>query len=198
MAYKLSSRYEMSLKVCGAYSRDPGNGVARIGCDIMDLLNISPGDFIEIKNEDGRRTVAKCSSLAPRDEGKAMIRIDGFTRHNLGLGTPQRGKKNKDIVTIRKIMAVPAEKVVFTSATSIPQINEDYLMEYLENMPLIKGDDITVRYFGGELAFRVTDVTPDDVVIISQKTAFRIDGICFISKEEWEKQKKPWNTKQLR
>jgi Cell division protein 48 (CDC48), domain 2 len=87
---------------------------------------------------------------------------------------------------------------VFTSATSIPQINEDYLMEYLENMPLIKGDDITVRYFGGELAFRVTDVTPDDVVIISQKTAFRIDGICFISKEEWEKQKKPWNTKQLR
>jgi transitional endoplasmic reticulum ATPase len=149
---KLSSKSEISLKVYWAYSKDPGNGIVRIGHDVMDLLNISHGDFVEIKTiGEERRTVARVSRLVPRDEGKGMIRIDSLIRCNLGLGTPQHRNENKDIVTVRKIDVVPAEKVVLApvGSDSIPQIKEGYLAEYLQNMPLIKGDDVTVRYFGG-------------------------------------------------
>lgn len=194
---KLSTKSEMSLKVYTAYSGDPGNGIIRICYDVMDLLGISLGDVAEIKNR-GRRTVAKCLRLAPRDEGKGMIRIDGFTRYNLGLGTPKRGARNKDTVTIRKVQAVPAEKVTLAAVGSIPQINEGYLTDYLENVPLIKGHNVIVPYFGGELTLRVIDVTPDDVVIVTQKTAFHISEACFISREEWDRLKKPWKVQKMR
>jgi transitional endoplasmic reticulum ATPase len=184
-----------------AYSSDVGNGVIRIDHVTMDLLNMSPGDFVEVSGEDGRggrRTVARLSSLSPKDEGKGRIRIDSLTRYNLGLGTPRHEKADKDTVIVKKIKVVPAEKVVVVPTSPIPYIKEGYLVEVLENMPLIKGDDVTVRYFGGVLSFHVTDVTPDDVVVISQKTVFHIDGACLISNEEWDEVKKPWNHKQMR
>jgi transitional endoplasmic reticulum ATPase len=161
----------LSLKVLEAYTRDVGRGVARIDYDSMDSLSASTGDVIEIRGK--RRTVAKCLPLYPSDEGKGIIRIDGLVRNNAGVAIG-------DTVVVRKIKAVPAEKVIVAPLEAIPPIDERYLADALESVPLIKGDNVMVPYFGGRLTFQVIGATPsqanniDDVVVITQKTIFHI------------------------
>jgi transitional endoplasmic reticulum ATPase len=165
------SQNTLSLKVLEAYTRDVGRGVARIDYDSMDSLSASTGDVIEIRGK--RRTVAKCLPLYPSDEGKGIIRIDGLVRNNAGVAIG-------DTVVVRKIKAVPAEKVIVAPLEAIPPIDERYLADALESVPLIKGDNVMVPYFGGRLTFQVIGATPsqansiDAVVVITQKTVFHI------------------------
>ena len=160
------SENALSLKVLEAYTRDVGRGVARIDYDSMDTLNASTGDVIEIKGK--RRTVAKCLPLYPSDEGKGIIRIDGLGRNNSGIAIG-------DTISVRKIKAVAAEKVIVAPLEAIPPIDERYLADALESVPLIKGDNVMVPYFGGRLTFQVIGVTPAaDAVLITQKTVFHI------------------------
>ncbi len=156
----------LHLKVLEAYTRDVGRGVARIDYDSMDTLSASTGDVIEIKGK--RRTVAKCLPLYPSDEGKGIIRIDGLGRNNSGIAIG-------DTITVRKIRAVPAEKIIVAPLEAIPPIDERYLADALESVPLIKGDNVMVPYFGGRLTFQVIGVAPAaDAVLVTQKTAFHI------------------------
>ncbi|MEO9307664.1 Cell division cycle protein 48 homolog AF_1297 [Nitrosotalea sinensis] len=160
------SQNALSLKVLEAYTRDVGRGVARIDYDSMDSLGASTGDVIEIKGK--RRTVAKCLPLYPSDEGKGIIRVDGLVRNNAGIAIG-------DTVAVRKIKAVAAEKVVVAPLEAIPPIDERYLADALESVPLIKGDNVMVPYFGGRLTFQVIGVTPAaDAVLVTQKTVFHI------------------------
>jgi transitional endoplasmic reticulum ATPase len=160
------SQNTLSLKVLEAYTRDVGRGVARIDYDSMDSLIASTGDVVEIKGK--RRTVAKCLPLYPSDEGKGIIRIDGLVRNNSGVAIG-------DTVIVKKIKAVPAEKVIVAPLEAIPPIDERYLADALESVPLIKGDNVMVPYFGGRLTFQVIGVNPAaDAVLVNQKTIFHI------------------------
>ena len=164
----MSQSNNLSLKVLEAYTRDVGRGVARIDYDSMDSLSASTGDVVEIKGK--RKTVAKCLPLYPSDEGKGIIRVDGLVRNNAGIAIG-------DTVLVRKIKAVPAEKVVVAPLEAIPPIDERYLADALESVPLIKGDNVMVPYFGGRLTFQVIGVTPGpgaDAVLVTQKTVFHI------------------------
>jgi len=156
----------LTLKVLEAYTRDVGRGVARIDYDSMDTLNASTGDVIELKGK--RRTVAKCLPLYPSDEGKGIIRIDGLGRNNAGIAIG-------DTIGVKKIKAVAGEKIVVAPLEAIPPIDERYLADALESVPLIKGDNVMVPYFGGRLTFQVIGVTPAaDAVLVTQKTTFHI------------------------
>jgi transitional endoplasmic reticulum ATPase len=157
----------VSLKILEAYTRDVGRGVARIDYDSMDSLSASTGDVIEIRGK--RRTVAKCLPLYPSDEGKGIIRVDGLVRNNAGVAIG-------DTVVVRKIKAVPAEKVIVAPLEAIPPIDERYLADALESVPLIKGDNVMVPYFGGRLTFQVIGVSPAsaDAVLVTQKAVFSI------------------------
>ena len=164
----MSQSNTLSLKVLEAYTRDVGRGVARIDYDSMDALSASTGDVVEIKGK--RKTVAKCLPLYPSDEGKGIIRVDGLVRNNAGVAIG-------DTVIVRKIKAVPAEKVIVAPLEAIPPIDERYLADALESVPLIKGDNVMVPYFGGRLTFQVIGVTPGpgvDAVLVTQKTVFHI------------------------
>jgi transitional endoplasmic reticulum ATPase len=156
-----------SLKVLEAYTRDVGRGIARIDYDTMDSLAVSTGDVVEIRGK--RRTTAKCLPLYPSDEGKGIIRIDGLVRNNSGIAIG-------DTIFIRKIKAVPAEKIFISPLEAIPPIDERYLADALESVPIIKGDNVMVPYFGGRLTFQVIGVTPAnaDAVLVTQKTIFHI------------------------
>jgi transitional endoplasmic reticulum ATPase len=161
------SQNSISLKVLEAYTRDVGRGIARIDYDTMDSLAVSTGDVVEIRGK--RRTTAKCLPLYPSDEGKGIIRIDGLVRNNSGIAIG-------DTIFIRKIKAVPAEKVFLSPLEAIPPIDERYLADALESVPIIKGDNVMVPYFGGRLTFQVIGVTPAnaDAVLVTQKTVFHI------------------------
>ncbi|MDR4510534.1 MAG: CDC48 family AAA ATPase [Nitrososphaeraceae archaeon] len=159
--------HSASLKVLEAYTRDVGRGIARIDYDTMDSLAVSTGDVIEIRGK--RRTTAKCLPLYPSDEGKGIIRIDGLVRNNSGIAIG-------DNVIVRKIKAVPAEKAIVAPLEAIPPIDERYLADALESVPIIKGDNVMVPYFGGRLTFQVIGVSPAnaDAVLVTQKTIFHI------------------------
>jgi transitional endoplasmic reticulum ATPase len=159
----------ISLKVLEAYTRDVGRGTARIDYDTMGSLGVSTGDIVEIKGK--RRTVVKCLPLYPSDEGKGIVRLDGLVRNNAGIGIG-------DAINARKVKAVPAEKVVISPLEAIPPIDERYLADALESVPLIKGDNVMVPYFGGRLTFQIIGITPppavDTAAIVTNKTTFSI------------------------
>src|SRR6476660_1781722 len=155
-----------TLKVLEAYTRDVGRGVCRIDYESMDSLTASTGDIIEVKSSK-RRTVARCLPLYPSDEGKGIIRIDGVLRNNSGVAIG-------DTVEITKVKAVPAEKIIVAPLEAVPPVDERYLADALESMPLIKGDNVMVPYFGGRLTFEVIVVSPASTVIVTQKTVFSI------------------------
>jgi transitional endoplasmic reticulum ATPase len=159
----------VSLKVLEAYTRDVGRGTARIDYDTMASLGVSTGDIIEVKGK--RRTVVKCLPLYPSDEGKEIIRLDGLVRNNAGIAIG-------DAINARKVKTVPAEKVIISPLEAIPPIDERYLSDALESMPLIKGDNVMVPYFGGRLTFQIVAITPapgtDTAAIVTNKTSFTI------------------------
>ena len=143
-----------------------GRGVVRLDYDAMDSLDASTGDIVELKGK--RRTVGKCLPLYPSDEGRGVIRMDGLIRNNSGVAVG-------DTVTIKKIKAPPVEKVVVAPLEAIPPIDERVLADALESVPVTKGDNIMVLYFGGRLTFQVLGVSPmADAVLITQRTKFAI------------------------
>ncbi len=160
------SQQQVQLKVLEAYTRDVGRGVARIDYDAMDALDASTGDVIEIKGK--RRTVAKCLPLYPSDEGRGIVRIDGLIRNNAGVAIG-------DMVIVRKVKAPPAEKVVVAPLEAVPPIDERYLADTLESVPVTKGDNVMIPYFGGRLTFQVMGVSPAaEAALITQRTVFVI------------------------
>ncbi len=163
---KGASQQPVQLKVLEAYTRDVGRGVARLDYGAMDGLDASTGDVIEVKGK--RRTVAKCLPLYPSDEGRGIMRTDGLIRNNAGVAIG-------DMVVIKKVKAPPAEKVVVAPLDAVPPIDERYLADALDSIPVTKGDNVMVPYFGGRLTFQVTGLTPvAEAALITQKTVFVI------------------------
>jgi transitional endoplasmic reticulum ATPase len=162
------SQQQVQLKVLEAYTRDVGRGIARMDYDAMDALDASTGDVIEAKGK--RRTVAKCLPLYPSDEGRGMIRIDGVIRNNAGVAIG-------DTVIVKKVKALPAEKVVVAPVEAVPPIDERYLADALEGTPVTKGDNVMVPYFGGRLTFQVIGISPvAEAALITQRTVFVISA----------------------
>ena len=158
------SQQQVQLRVLEAYTRDVGRGVARLDYAAMEALGASTGDIIEIKGK--RRTAAKCLPLYPSDEGRGIVRIDGLIRNNAGVAIG-------DMVIVKKVVAPPAEKVVVAPSEAVPPIDERYLADALEGIPVTKGDIVVVPYFGGRLTFQVTGVRPvAEAALITQRTIF--------------------------
>jgi transitional endoplasmic reticulum ATPase len=160
------SQQQVQLKVLEAYTRDVGRGVARMDYDAMDTLDASTGDVVEINGK--RRTVAKCLPLYPSDEGRGVVRIDGLIRNNAGIAIG-------DVVIVKLIKAPPADKVIVAPLEAVPPIDERYLADALESIPVTKGDNVMVPYFGGRLTFQVVGISPSvEAALITQRTAFVI------------------------
>lgn len=196
-----------SLIVLEAYSNDVGRGIARISSKLMDTLGLSQGSILEIKgkrrtfakclplyppDEEKKISVltsAKQSNRAdpppkgietrfdiiemspiPASKCEELIRIDGLIRNNAGIAIGQE-------VTVRRVQPSRAEKVLVCPLENIPPIDERYLADALESIPLTKGDNVMVPYFGGRLTFNVIETTPiADAVLVDQKTIFSISS----------------------
>src|SRR5438552_11669503 len=79
------------------------------------------------------------------------------------------------MVIVRKVKAPPAEKVVVAPLEAVPPIDERYLADTLESVPVTKGDNVMIPYFGGRLTFQVMAVSPvAEAALITQRTVFVI------------------------
>ena len=113
-----------------------GRGVVRIDSKAMKILGIKEGDIVELQGE--RKTAAIAVRAYPADIGLNIVRMDGITRRNAGIGVGE-------MIKIRKAKAAEAKKVVLapTQKGIILQISPDLLKKNLFMRPLMKKDIIT-------------------------------------------------------
>ncbi|NLA31219.1 MAG: AAA family ATPase, partial [Methanomicrobiales archaeon] len=149
-----------------AAHEDAGRGIARLSIDAMKALDLVSGDVVEIT---GRQ---KAATLVwpgfPQDTGKAILRIDGSTRSNVGSGID-------DKVQIRKTEAGYAKKVTIQPTQPIRLVGgEQYLGRVLRGRPVTEGQHIRVSILGNPLTFVITRVAPRGIAIVTDSTEIEL------------------------
>ncbi|MEM2539010.1 MAG: AAA family ATPase, partial [Candidatus Bathyarchaeia archaeon] len=152
-----------TLRVAEAYGRDVGRGIARVDPKVMESLNLTPGDVIEISGK--RKTAAICWPGYSDDFGKGIIRIDGYIRKNASVSIDEK-------VTVRRIEAKNAEKIILAPTEPLRiEGAEDYLAQILEGKVVSRGDYIPLGIMGRTIDLIVVNVQPSvPAVIITRST----------------------------
>ncbi|MBE6525294.1 MAG: AAA family ATPase [Thermoplasmata archaeon] len=159
---------DKALKVAELKSGEAGRGVARMDPELMRILDLRVGDIIQV---DGvRKTAVKILAGGPEDANMGLIRLDGSTRRNAGIGIDDR-------VDVKKITAKDAEKITFAPTEQLRiQGGEEYLRQVLEGRVFAKGDTITLNVMGNKIDLVVTSYGPSsEAVIMSPKTIVKIN-----------------------
>ena len=157
---------EVILRVSEALPMDVGLGRARVDTHTRMLLNLDVGDVIEIEGE--RITTARVFRLRQEDEGKGIIRIDGYIRRNAKVSLEEK-------VKVRKADPVEAEKIVIAPLISKNQRirfgpgTGDFVRRGLLKRPLVEGDEIVVPNFAlagrHSIVFRVIKTVPSKRIV---------------------------------
>ncbi|MEM1515111.1 MAG: CDC48 family AAA ATPase [Candidatus Bathyarchaeia archaeon] len=153
----------VTLRVAEAHGRDVGRGIARVDPRVMESLELTSGDVIEISGK--RKTVAICWPGYSEDIGKGIIRIDGYIRRNAGVSIDEK-------VVIRKVEAKNAEKIVLAPVESLRiEGAEEYLAQILEGKVVTRGDYVPLGIMGRTIDMMVISVQPSaPAVIITRST----------------------------
>jgi transitional endoplasmic reticulum ATPase len=156
------------LRVAESKQRDVGKRRARINHEIMNSLEIAPGDVIELVGK--QRTVVTAWPADEDDIDKDVIRIDGQTRKNAGVGL-------NDLVTVTKGDTKPARSIVLLPMGGKIAVDKEFC-EFVKNrlkaIPLIEGDEISVVVLGNSMDFRVQRVVPKGIIRIEVSTKLNI------------------------
>ena len=162
---------KVSLKVAETNPKFVGRGMALVDPKVMDEMDLSTGDVIEVSGKKKKSYVLLWSSQRD-DQGKKLIRIDGYTRNNIGVGID-------DIVSVRKVNVKKAEQVILAPTEELNIVGlEDYLPELLEGRVVTRGDMIPLNIMGRRIGFAVTSTSPTDAAsLIDSNTEFIIGSI---------------------
>jgi transitional endoplasmic reticulum ATPase len=161
---------KVSLKVAETNPKFVGRGMALVDPKVMEEMDLSTGDVIEISGK--KKSYVLLWSSQRDDQGKKLIRIDGYTRNNIGVGID-------DTVNVRKVNVKKAEQVILapTEELNIAGL-EDYLPELLEGRVVTRGDMIPLNIMGRRIGFAVTSTSPTDAAsLVDSNTEFVIGSI---------------------
>jgi transitional endoplasmic reticulum ATPase len=167
----------VQMRVIEAKQRDVGKKRSRITHEVMNSLDIAPGDVIELFGKN--RT---CVTAWPADEDdmeKDVIRIDGQTRKNAGVGI-------NDLVEVRKIEAKPARAVsLLPMGGKVAADREfcEFVKNRLKGFPVTEGDEISVVILGNSMDFKVQKVMPKAVASVDRTTKLSILADATVSKK---------------
>jgi len=155
----------VELRVETAGAKDVGRKIGRLPRKVMNLLNVSSGDYIEVESDKGSTVLQVLPTL--REEDDYTIRIDGYTREALGVGVG-------DIVRVRRIEVVKGTKVVL--APTIPMRWDrgfvEYVKEQLLYKPVKRGEVVFISYYflPEPIKFVVIATHPQQVVYVDSDT----------------------------
>jgi SpoVK/Ycf46/Vps4 family AAA+-type ATPase len=127
---------EVKLKVGELTAKDEaGRGIVRMDSEAMRKIGVKEGDIVEL--EGTRKTAAIVRRAYPADIGLNIIRMDGITRKNAGVGVGES-------VIVRRAEPIEARKVVLAPAEPgvILHVAPDLIKQNLLGRPLVKGDII--------------------------------------------------------
>src|SRR5919198_2681388 len=148
-----NNKNNLTLRVAETNPKFVGRGVAMLDPKVMEELYLSTGDVIEIFGK--KKTFVLLWSGQPTDYGAGIIRIDGYTRNNIGAGIDDR-------VTIQKVKDVKkAEQVTLSPTEELNIVGlEEHLPELLEGRVIAKGDMIPLNIMGRKIGFVITGISP--------------------------------------
>jgi transitional endoplasmic reticulum ATPase len=169
----MKNNNNLTLRVAETNPKFVGRGVALLDPKVMEELHISTGDVIEIFGK--KKTFALLWSSQPTDYGAGIIRIDGYTRNNIGAGIDDR-------VTIQKVKDVKkAEQVILSPTEELNIVGlEEHLPELLEGRVIAKGDLIPLNIMGRKIGFVITSLSPSAggaSLVDSNRTMFIIGSV---------------------
>jgi len=159
---------EVQLKVGDAKQRDVARGIARIDQRTMEKLQVSAGDVIEIIGK--RRTSAIAWPAYSEDQGRGIIRIDGFTRKNAGVSI-------NEYVTVRRAEVRDASSIVLAPIDMRLNVDEDFtnfVKNRLMERTFVEGDTTLVMMLGHPVQFTVMKTRPHGVVRLTYDTKLQI------------------------
>jgi len=159
---------EISLRVGDAKQRDVARGIARIDQKTMEKLNVSAGDVIEIIGK--RRTSAIAWPAYSEDQGKDIIRIDGFTRKNAGVSI-------NEYVTISKAEVKDAISIILAPIDMRLNVDEDFtnfVKNRLMERTFVEGDTTLVMMLGHPVQFTVMKTRPHGILRLTYDTKLQI------------------------
>jgi transitional endoplasmic reticulum ATPase len=158
---------EKVLKVAEAKSKDAGRGIARVDPAVMEVLELSPGDVIQIEGK--KRTVAIVWPGYAEDANRGLIRVDGTIRRNAETSIDEK-------VAISKVSVKNAQKIAFAPTEQLRIMGgEDYLTQALEGRVVTRGDIIEINVMGRRIDLVVVSFTPAvDAVIVQRETEVKI------------------------
>jgi len=152
------------LKVADPDPTHVGRNIVTLDRETKKHLGITSGDIIEI--EGTKKTAAIVWPARAEDEGKLLIRMDSFIRHNAGVGLGEK-------VTVAKAFPKEAKKVVLAPTQEIRIIASGYdriLKKNFLGRPLTIGDSVWISVFGSGFVYKVIDTTPRGTVKVTDFT----------------------------
>ena len=144
----------LTLRVTETNPKFVGRGIALVDPRVMEKLGLSTGDVIEIRGS-RKKTFVLLWSSQPDDYGRGLIRIDGYTRNNIGAGIDDR-------VNVQKVTDVTkAEQVILSPTEELNIVGlEEHLPELLDGRVVAKGDMIPLNIMGRKIGFVITSISP--------------------------------------
>ncbi|UCD07536.1 MAG: CDC48 family AAA ATPase [Candidatus Aenigmatarchaeota archaeon] len=126
----------VSIKVGELTSRDEfGRGIVRIDTKTMSKLGIKEGDIVELHGK--RLTGAIAIRAYPADIGLSIIRMDGISRRNAGIGVGENIKvKKAELKEAKRVVLAPTQKGIRL------MMNPELLKKNLFMRPVAKKDVI--------------------------------------------------------
>ena len=161
---------QVTLKVAETNPKLVGRGMALVDPKVVEELGLSTGDIIELAGK--KKSYVLLWSSQPDDYGKRLIRIDGYTRNNIGVGID-------DHVAVQKVSLKKAEQVILAPTEELNIVGlEEYLPELLEGRVVTKGDIIPLNIMGRRIGFAITGTSPSDAAsLIDTHTEFVIGAV---------------------
>jgi transitional endoplasmic reticulum ATPase len=169
---------KLHLRVVEAKHRDLGKRRARIDSNSMSRMGIEPGEIIELVGK--RRTAVTAWPCDPEEREIDIIRIDGQTRKNAGVGL-------NDLLSVHKAISKSAKAIglmpLGTSTVSFDKEFCEFVKNRLRGFPVTEGDEISVVILGNPMDFRVEKITPRAIVKIERSTKMNIMAESSVDKK---------------
>ena len=154
----------IKLKVAKAHEEYIGKNIVTLDIVVKQKLNIISGDIIEIKG--GNITAAQVWPEKNNLDSENLIRMDQYVRKNAGVSLG-------DFVTIKKIDPDPAHEIVLAPMKDLNLISENQdliIKKSFLGRSFVKGNILTINFFGTGYLYNVVSTKPQGVVILSEET----------------------------
>jgi transitional endoplasmic reticulum ATPase len=171
---------EITLTVAKAYPNDSGRGIARLDPHTMMILQLTPGDIIELEGK--RATSAKVWRADRIDWDQDIIRIDGFIRQNSGAGIGDHVRiKKADVKIANRIVLAPPEGTSIQFGGEAEEMVKRQIMK----RSIIKGDIIPVMstmahpflgrvVTGQTIPLVAIEAEPDGILSVAESTEIKL------------------------